>query len=184
MISHDAEYLFHVCAPAAGDALHYEVRKREITISTDPARLDVEVIHNFLSRSYWAEGIPKEMVERSLRGSICFGVYERGRQVGFARVISDCATFAYLADVFILESHRGKGLSKLLMKAILAHPELQGLRLWCLVTRDAHGLYRQFGFKTLRHPENYMEIRRADIYATPKTGHATCGEAKRAPLGA
>jgi len=90
--------------------------------------------------------------------------------VGFARVISDCASFAYLADVFILESHRGTGLSKLLMKAISAHPELQGLRLWCLVTRDAHELYRQFGFKTLRRPEDYMEIRRADIYSTGKRG--------------
>jgi GNAT superfamily N-acetyltransferase len=164
-----------------GTPMHYEVRKGEITINTDPARLDVEVIHAFLSRSYWAEGIPKEMVERSLRGSICFGVYKAGRQVGFARVISDCATFAYLADVFILKSHRGKGLSKLLMKAILVHPELQGLRLWCLVTRNAHGLYRQFGFKALRHPENYMEIRRADIYSTRMRGGAAGGRRRQAP---
>lgn len=143
--------------------MHYEAQRGEIAISTDPLRLDVDFIHGFLSRSYWARGITRETVERSLAGSICFGVYEGGRQIGLARVVSDCATFAYLADVFISESHRGKGLSKLLMKAVLAHPELQGLRLWCLVTRDAHGLYRQFGFKAPDHPQNYMEIRRSDI---------------------
>jgi GNAT superfamily N-acetyltransferase len=134
-------------------------------ISTDPARLDVDVIHAFLSRSYWAQGIPRERVERSLRGSLCFGLYHGSQQVGFARVISDCATFGYLADVFVLEAHRGRGLSKWLLECVLAHPELQGFRRFLLATLDAHGLYERYGFRPLAQPERYMEIVRPEVYA-------------------
>jgi nitroimidazol reductase NimA-like FMN-containing flavoprotein (pyridoxamine 5'-phosphate oxidase superfamily)/GNAT superfamily N-acetyltransferase len=134
-------------------------------ISTDAARLDLGVIHNFLStRSYWAEGVPREVVARSLANSLCFGIYAGTQQVGFARVISDYATFAYLADVFIIESYRGRGLSKALMETIKAHPHLQDLRLWTLRTVDAHGLYRKFGFVEPRHPERQMERADPDIY--------------------
>jgi len=135
-------------------------------ISTDPSRLDLDVIHGFLSRSYWSPGIPREVVARALRNSLCCGAYCHGAQVGFARVVSDRATFAYLADVFVLESHRGRGVSKLLMQCLLAHPDLQGLRRWSLATRDAHGLYRHFGFVPLANPERHMEILRPDIYRT------------------
>jgi GNAT superfamily N-acetyltransferase len=129
-----------------------------LTISTDPSRLDVDVIHGFLAGSYWAAGIPRETVERAVRHSLCFGAYEDGRQVGFARVISDRATFAYVSDVFVLPSHRGRGVGTRLMSAILAHPELQGLRRWTLFTRDAHALYRKVGFGESAHPERLMEI--------------------------
>ena len=127
-------------------------------MSTDPARLDVVLVHGFLTDCYWAKAIPRAVVERSLRNSLCFGLYEAERQVAFARVISDFATFAYLGDVFVLESHRGRGLSKWLMECIRSHPDLQGLRRWSLVTRDAHGLYRQFGFTPLASPDRWMEI--------------------------
>jgi GNAT superfamily N-acetyltransferase len=130
----------------------------EVTISTDPSRLDLDVVHGFLTGSYWAAGIPREVVERAVWGSLCFGAYLGGQQAGFARVISDGATFAYVSDVFVLPSHRGRGVGKLLMAAIMAHPDLQGLRRWTLATRDAHGLYRQFGFSEPRHPERVMEI--------------------------
>jgi GNAT superfamily N-acetyltransferase len=140
-----------------------------LTISTDPTRIDRALVHAFLSDSYWASGIPREIVDRSIENALCFGVYEEQRQVGFARVISDFATFAYLADVFILPSHRGRGLAKWLMEAILAHPWLQGLRRWMLATRDAHGLYRQAGFTDLVHPERMMEIARPEIYRKPGT---------------
>ena len=137
-------------------------------LSDDPARLDVEAIHAFLRESYWAAGIPREVVERSLRGSLCFGVYEGQRQVGFARCVTDRATYAYLADVFVLPSHRGRGLSKWLMECISAHPDLEGLRRWNLVTRDAHGLYAQHGFTAPRHPERYMEKLDPDVYSKRK----------------
>ena len=130
----------------------------ELTISTDPARLDLDVIHGFLSRSYWATGIPRELVARAIAHSMCFGAFDGERQVGFARVISDRATFAYVSDVFVVESHRGRGVGKRLMTAIRSHPELQGLRRWALATRDAHSLYQQFGFGEPRHPERLMEI--------------------------
>jgi GNAT superfamily N-acetyltransferase len=117
-----------------------------ITIDTDQNRLDLKTIHEFLTNSYLARGIPMEIVERSIRGSLCFGLYDGDQQVGFARVISDYATFAYLADVFVLPSHRGRGLGKTLMTTIVAHPSLQGLRRWLLATRDAHDLYAKFGF--------------------------------------
>ncbi len=134
-------------------------------ITTDPARLDVDVIHGFLTESYWARGIPREVVERSLQNSLCFGVYHQGAQVGFARVISDRATFAYVADVFIVQAHRGRGAAKQLMACIKSHPDLQRLRRWSLGTRDAHGLYRQFGFRELADPSLWMEIYAPDVYS-------------------
>jgi GNAT superfamily N-acetyltransferase len=134
------------------------------TISTDPSRLELETIHTFLANSYWAKGIPRETLDRAVANSLPFGLYEGRKQVGFARVITDKATYAYLADVFVLESHRGKGLGKWLVEVILGHPELSGLRRWGLVTWDAHGLYSQNGFSALSHPERHMEISRPDIY--------------------
>jgi GNAT superfamily N-acetyltransferase len=134
------------------------------TISTDPQRLDRRVVHEFLTASYWAKGIPRETVDRSIEGALCFGLYEDGRQVGFARVITDRATFAYLADVFVLESHRRRGLAEWLMETILAHPDLQGLRRWMLLTRDAHPLYRKVGFTDLAHPERVMEKVNPKVY--------------------
>lgn len=133
-------------------------------ISTDPARLDRRVIHEFLASSYWATGIPREVVDRSIENSLAFGVYRDGEQAGFARVITDRATFAYLADVFILDAHRGRGLGKWLMEVIRSHPDLQNLRRFTLVTRDAHGLYRQFGFAPLEDPDRFMEALDADVY--------------------
>ena len=141
-----------------------EWRRDGFTISTDPSRLDRDTIHEFLADSYWAKEIPREIVDRSIEGALCFGLYENARQVGFARVITDLATFAYLADVFVLESHRGRGLAAWLMESILAHPKLQGLRRWMLVTRDAHPLYRKVGFTALAHPERVMELTFPGIY--------------------
>jgi N-acetylglutamate synthase-like GNAT family acetyltransferase len=143
------------------------------TTSCDPARLDLDVVHGFLAQSYWAKSIPKALVEKSIQGSLCWGVYHEAKQVGFARVITDKATFAYLCDVFISDEHRGKGLSKALVSAIVAHPDLQGLRRWMLVTIDAHGLYEQFGFKTVSQPERHMEIHRSGIYETPSSEAST-----------
>ena len=136
------------------------------TISNDPARLDLEAIHAFLSNCYWSEGIPRETVARAVAGSLCFGLYagEGGDQVGFARFVTDRATFAYLCDVYVLEAHRGRGLGAWLVEHALAHPDLLGLRRVVLVTRDAHELYRPLGFRALARPEGYMEIHRADIY--------------------
>jgi GNAT superfamily N-acetyltransferase len=138
--------------------------KGGIEISTDRALLDVDAIHAYLSRSYWAARIPRDVVARSLDHSLCFGVYDGGRQVGFARVITDRATYAYLADVYILASHRGRGLGVRLMEHVMAHPDLQGLRRWSLVTQDAQGLYRKFGFQPLAQPERHMEIARKGLY--------------------
>jgi GNAT superfamily N-acetyltransferase len=137
---------------------------RSIVVTTDRSRLDLDVIHGFLTASYWAQGVPREVVARSVENSLCFGAFDEGRQVGFARVISDRATFAYICDVFALESHRGHGVGKSLMAAIMSHPELQGLRRWTLFTRDAHGLYRQFGFGAAGHPERLMEVVDSDPY--------------------
>lgn len=139
------------------------VYKDNFSISTDKLKLDISVIHNFLSRSYWAENIPVEKVQKSINGSMCFGVYDNGKQVGFARMVTDTATFAYLADVFIIEEYRGQGLSKWLMEFILSHPDMQGLRRILLATRDAHGLYEQFGFTAINNPERFM-IHNPDIY--------------------
>jgi GNAT superfamily N-acetyltransferase len=136
-------------------------------ITTDTARFDLERIWRWLEGSYWATGIPRALVERSLRGSLCFGVFQGGEQVALARVITDRATFAYLADVFVDEAVRGRGLGRRLIGAILAHPELQGLRRWLLATRDAHSLYAEAGFRPLAHPEWFMEISRPGLYQTP-----------------
>jgi GNAT superfamily N-acetyltransferase len=141
-------------------------RRGAFSISTDPQRLDLDVVHGYLTRhSYWAEGIPRSIVERSVKGSLCFGIYDGAAQVGFARVISDQATYAYVCDVFVLESHRGQGLAVWLMECIMEHPDLQGLRRWALTTRDAHGLYGRVGFTPLVLPERWMEITRRGIYA-------------------
>ena len=136
----------------------------DILISYDRSLLDLLVIHGFLKASYWSEAIPRDLLQRAIDNSIPVGIYQAGKQVGFARVVTDRATFAYLADVFVLESHRGRGLSKHLMRVVLSHPELQGLRRWHLVTRDAHGLYRQFGFTELKNASRHMEIQVSDAY--------------------
>ena len=157
----------HPEATDEGLLMHHVWSKGEYEISTDTARVDLALVHEFLTQSYWAKGIPLETVRLSIENSIPFCVYHGKQQVGFARVVSDHATFAYLADVFILPSHRGRGLSKWLMECIMTHPDLQGLRRWMLVTQDAHGLYRQFGFTELKAPERWMEIHHADVYASP-----------------
>jgi GNAT superfamily N-acetyltransferase len=136
----------------------------EYKISTESKLLDVAAIHAFLTQSYWSPGIPYLVVERAINNSLCFGVYHGDEQVGFARVVTDKATFAYLADVFILEAHRGKGLSKWLMQVIKEHEDLQGLRRFMLATKDAHGLYRQFEFNELANPARMMEILNPDVY--------------------
>ena len=132
--------------------------KPEFEISTDTARLDLEVIHGFLRTSYWAEGRARSVVERSIRNSLCFGAYLAERQVAFARVVSDRAVFAYLMDVFVVPEFRGQGISKAMRRAVLDHPDLQGLRVFLLGTRDAHGLYAQFGFRPLAEPGRWMAI--------------------------
>jgi GNAT superfamily N-acetyltransferase len=145
--------------------MHPHWVRGEFEISTDPARIDLVAVHAFLTNSYWAAGIPLETVEHSIRNSLCFGIYRGNRQVGFARVITDRATFAYLGDVFVLPEYRGQDLSKWMMECIMAHPDLQGLRRWSLLTRDAHGLYRQFGFTELKSPQRWMERHDPEIYA-------------------
>jgi GNAT superfamily N-acetyltransferase len=136
----------------------------EYEISTDRQRIDIAAVHAFLTQSYWSPGIPREVVQRAIANSLCFGVYLGMQQVGFARVVTDKATFAYLADVFLLESHRGKGLSKWLMEFITGHEDLQGLRRFLLATKDAHGLYAQFGFEALANPSVMMESLKPDVY--------------------
>jgi GNAT superfamily N-acetyltransferase len=163
-----------------------EYRRGEFVISTDRGRLSLNVIHDFLTNCYWAKGISREVVARSIENSMCFGIYDesprlamdarpldgaQGRhgapaQVGFARVVSDFATVAYLGDVFVMESYRGRGLSKWLMQCVMEHPALQNLRRWILLTRDAHGLYLQFGFAPVKAPERYMELYRPNVYET------------------
>jgi GNAT superfamily N-acetyltransferase len=156
-----------------------EYRSGEFLISTDRERLSLDVVHGFLTNCYWAKGISRELVARSIEHSLCFGIYEdtgnevprlakeakRGApQVGFARVVTDFATVAYLGDVFVLESHRRLGLSKWLVECIMQHPALQNLRRWILLTRDAHGLYSRFGFTPLKASERYMELHAPDVY--------------------
>jgi N-acetylglutamate synthase-like GNAT family acetyltransferase len=138
--------------------------KNGFTISTEKEKLDIDVIHSFLNRTYWAEGISKEIIRRSIEGSLCFGLFENDKQVGFARMITDKATFAYLADVFIIEEYQGRGLSKWLMEVIMSHPDLQGLRRMILATKDAHGLYSQFGFTPLINVDRWMHILDPDVY--------------------
>jgi GNAT superfamily N-acetyltransferase len=142
-----------------------EASRGAYRVSTDPALLDPAAVHAFLSTSYWATDIPLELVRRSLEGSLCFGLYEVTRQVGFARVITDYATFAYLGDVYVLPEHRGHGLGVWLMECVMAHPALQGLRRFMLVTADAHELYRRFGFTEPPAPERLMEIVRPNLYS-------------------
>jgi len=144
--------------------MHHLWSKGDYEISTDPARIDAVMVHEFLTNSYWAKGIPLETVRLSIENSIPFGLYHGRQLVGFARIISDRATFAYLADVFVLPSHRGRGLSRWLMECIVSHPDLQGLRRWMLATQDAHGLYAKFGFKPIRNSESWMERYDSEIY--------------------
>ena len=149
---------------AGEDLVADEWVRDDYSISTDRSRLDLAVIHGYLSRSYWAAEIPLETVRRSIEHSLAFGVFHGDRQVGFARVITDGATFAYLGDVFVLEEYQGRGLGKWLMEVIMAHPDLQGLRRWMLATRDAHELYPQFGWTAVEKPESLMQILVPDIY--------------------
>jgi GNAT superfamily N-acetyltransferase len=142
-----------------------ETQRDGYIISTDKARFDVAAIHAYLTRSYWSPGIPRAVVEKAIAGALCFGLFsEQRNQVGFARAITDGATFSYLADVYVLEEHRGKGLGKWIVETILAHPSLQGLRRILLATRDAHKLYAQFGFEPLATPESLMSIHRPNVY--------------------
>jgi len=154
--------------------MHPEWHRDGHTVSTDPARLDLAMIHGFLSTCYWAEGIPLEIVRRSIEHSVNFGIYEdaSGSQVGYGRVITDRATFGYLGDVFVLDGHRGRGLSKFLMECVDGHPELAGFRRWVLLTRDAHALYSRFGWAPIAKPERYMERWAPDIYRTDRAAGA------------
>ncbi len=136
---------------------YLEIQRDSLVISTDPARLDLEAICDFLARSYWAPKRPRSTIEQSLRNSLVFGVYDGGRQVGLARVVTDYATFAWLCDVFVHEDYRGRGIGKWLMGSIVSHPGLQGVPRFLLATRDAHGLYSQFGFAPLNAPERWMD---------------------------
>jgi len=137
----------------------------EYTITTDKRCLDLTAIHAYLSQTYWSPGVPMAVVEKSIANSLAFGILHGKEQVGFARVVTDKATFAYLADVYVLEAHRGKGLSKRLLAEIQSHEELQGLRRFLLATKDAHGLYAQFGFSELANPSRMMERRNPDAYS-------------------
>ena len=141
-----------------------EWTRGDLTITTDRERLDLDAIHDFLVSSYWAAGMPRADLERAIRNSLVFGVYEGAKQVGFARVITDLATYAYLSDVFVIEGHRGRGISKWLMDCIMAHPELQRLRRFALFTRDAQGLYERYGFGPIRGRSTYMERWTPDVY--------------------
>ena len=133
-------------------------------VSCDPARLDRTTIASFLASSYWSAGVPSETVDKSIEHSLCFGLFEQERQLGFARVVTDYATFAYLADVFVLEAYRGRGIGEWLIECVTQHPELQGLRRWVLATRDAHGLYVKFGFTPLKQPDRFMERHDPNVY--------------------
>jgi GNAT superfamily N-acetyltransferase len=152
-------------APGIDTATEWVHPGGRYVISTDRARLELDVIHGVLSASYWSPGIPRGVVVRAIDGSLAFGVYAMsGRQVGFARVVTDGATFAYLADVFIVPAERGRSLGKWLMSVIVEHPDLQDLRRWLLATRDAHGLYTRFGFTPLRAPDRFMERHDPEVY--------------------
>ena len=143
----------------------YETTKKDFIISTDRSKIDIAFVHDYLcNESYWAKNIPIDIVTKSIEGSLCFAIYHHGDQVGFARVVTDHATFGYLADVYISEKFRGKGLAKWLMHCIIDHPQLQGFRRWMLATKDAHGLYAQFGFKPLDNPERIMRWSPFDVY--------------------
>jgi GNAT superfamily N-acetyltransferase len=158
-------------AHGLGDAPIESVRG-DYVISTDRSRVDVAAVHAFLSATYWSPGIPEDVIRRGIAGAICFGIYHGREQVGFARVITDRATYAYLSDVYVLESHRGRGLATWMMEVIMAHPDLQGLRRFSLSTRDAHALYARFGFGPVANPDRQMEIMRRDIYVKAAEGKA------------
>jgi N-acetylglutamate synthase-like GNAT family acetyltransferase len=154
-------------APTLTESHIFELSRGAVVVSTDPDKLNLDVIHGYLIRSYWAKGIPRETLARAVKNSLCFGAYDTaGQQVGFARAITDFATFAYIADVFVLESHRGRGIGKLIMECMRQHPQLQRLRRWSLSTKDAHALYAQFGFTALNWPDRYMEILQPNVYET------------------
>lgn len=139
--------------------------KGDFTISTDKSKLDLTVIHDYLAnQSYWSKNIPKERIRKSIANALCFGIYYKDTQIGYAKVVSDFSTMAYLGDVFVLEDYRGQGLSKWLMETIMSHPELTGLRRWILLTSDAHELYKKFGWQPIASPEKWMEIHRPDIF--------------------
>jgi GNAT superfamily N-acetyltransferase len=141
-----------------------EVQSGNFLISTDKSRLNIEMIHRYLTESYWAKDIPEHLVEKSIAHSLCFGLYKHEKQIGFARVVTDYTTFAYLGDVFVLDAWRGKGLGKWLMSTVMDHPDLYGLRRWLLVTKDMHKLYKKYGFRKLAAPKMLMEIHRPDVY--------------------
>ena len=155
-----------------------EWKQNNLLVSTDQRRMDVNAIHAFLTRAYWCEGIPFEVVERAVRHSLCFGLFDGDVQVGLARVVTDYATFAYLCDVYVLESHRGKGLGRRLVQCVMESSQLQGLRRFNLSTRDAHSLYAEFGFKPLKHPESKMERHKPDIYKSAASGEQSAGLGK------
>jgi len=146
--------------------MHNEWKRDHLLVTTDPARMDLDAIHAYLARAYWCVGIPRETVERAVRHSLCFGLFDGAAQVGLARVVTDHATFAYLCDVYVLENHRGRGLGKWLIECVMAHTSALRLRRFNLATRDAHALYARHGFKPLAHPENHMELHKPDIYKT------------------
>lgn len=136
---------------------HLETRRDDFLISTDPSRLDLNAITDMLKRAYWARGRPRERTERAIQNSLVFGVYDGGKQIGLARVVTDYSIFAYLCDVFIHEDYRTHGLGKWLMETIMNHPDLKDMRRWVLVTDDAHGLYKKFGFAAIPDPEHWMQ---------------------------
>lgn len=133
----------------------------------DPAQFDIAAIHAFLASTYWSPNVPRDVVDRAIAGSLCIGVLDDGRQIGFARLVTDRATFAYLADVFVIPEYRGQGVSQEMLRRLFAHPDVQGLRRLMLATRDAHGLYEKFGFKPLAAPDRFMELHDPNVYATP-----------------
>jgi GNAT superfamily N-acetyltransferase len=151
--------------------VHYEITRDSFRISTDPRKTDVAAVHAYLCRSYWAEGIPIDIVARSIESSLCFSLFDGDRQIGFARVVTDRATFAYLCDVYVLEEYQGRGLGTWLIQAVRAHPDLQTLRRFSLVTRDAHGLYTKCGFSGIKDPGRHMEIVRPQMYKTDGEAH-------------
>jgi GNAT superfamily N-acetyltransferase len=149
---------------------HFERARDSFTVSTDPRRVDVDAVHAYLRDSYWAKNIPRQIVERAILNSLCFALLEHDRQIGFARVISDKATFAYLCDVYVIDERRGRGLGKWLIEQVQSHPDLQGLRNFLLRTRDAHALYASRGWTAPANPSSYMEISRPGMYAREKPG--------------
>jgi GNAT superfamily N-acetyltransferase len=159
-----------VTVPLNMDASAHTASMPPYEITCDRSRLDIGSIHTFLAESYWSPGVPRSVVERAIQNSLCFGIFQADKQVGFARIITDKATFAYLADVYVLPEHRGQGLSLRLMEQIIRHPDLQGLRRMMLATRDAHTLYEKFGFKPLAAPERVMEIHNPEVYRGKPNG--------------